>query len=54
MTSVSARWHVPYAVEENLRGMRESKKGKKEGFLLLDILYLLMDKQTNRKHESVP
>ena len=25
-TSVSARWRVPYAVEENFRGMTERKK----------------------------
>ena len=40
-TSVSARWCVPYAVEENLRGMTERKnermKDRVSGFLLLDI-----------------
>ena len=28
-TSVSARWRVPYAVEENLRGMNERMKERK-------------------------
>ena len=28
-TSVSAHWRVPYAVEENLRGMTERKKERK-------------------------
>ena len=28
-TSVSACWRVPYAVEENLRGMTERKKERK-------------------------
>ena len=36
-TSVSARWRVPYAVEENLRGMNEWQKDKVSGFLLLDV-----------------
>ena len=39
-TSVSARWRVPYAVEENLRGMTERMKkrmkDKDSGFLPLD------------------
>ena len=29
-TGVSARWHVPYAVEENLRGMTERKNERKK------------------------
>ena len=39
-TSVSAGWRVPYAVEENLRGMNdrqnERKKDTHSGFLILD------------------
>ena len=29
ITSVLARWRVPYAVEENLRGMTEKMKKRK-------------------------
>ena len=44
LTSVSARWSVPYDVEENLRGMNERmkerrKEGKNDthsGFLILN------------------
>ena len=40
-TSVSARWRVPYTVEENLRGMNERQNERKNdthsGFLILDF-----------------
>ena len=57
MTSVSARWRVPYAVEENLRGMTERKKERMKdrvsGFLLLDaiVIYaIFMTKSTRDSH----
>ena len=46
ITSVLARWRVPYAVEENLRGMTERKKDKVSGFLLLDVFFFRKDKHS--------
>ena len=42
MTSVSARWCVPYAVEENFRGMTERKK-EWQSLGLFKIRYLWLN-----------
>ena len=56
-TSVSAHWRVPYAVEENLRGMnermKERQKDKVLGFLILEAK-LSINMQTMIISEKCP
>ena len=46
LTSVLARWRVPYAVEENLRGMNERKNDRMNdthlGFLILNLDFFII------------
>ena len=58
-TSVSARWHMPYAVEENLRGMNERMKewmkDRHSGFLILNFEYKIMNNFRRSKYlQKIP